>query len=234
VTTRTIFITGANRGIGFALTKAYLNRREYRIFSSYRSPESSGQLLSLADLHPEHLIPLCMDVCDTGQIHEAAAIVRQYTNSLDILINNAGMLIQEDNFGDMTADNLLKTFETNVSGTLLVTQNLLALLKNGTDAKIINMSSEAGSISTWEKNIIGSYAVSKAALNMLSKIMSVQLKEKNIITVTVHPGNIKTDMGPENDTSPEICVGEMLELIDSLKPSDNGRFMRRDKTALAW
>ena len=229
-----VFITGANRGIGFALTHEFLLTSDDYIFVTYRSPDSSQDLLSLADAHPDRITPIRMDVTDSDHIRDAVSTVKQHTPKLDLLINNAGMLIQEANFSDISADNLLKTFKTNVLGVLLVTQNLLELLRLGNNARIINISSEAGSISTWEKTIIGSYAISKSALNMLTKITSVQLQDDNIITVAVHPGNIKTDMGPENDTPPETCAKNLIALIQSLQAADNGRYMRWDKTPLEW
>ena len=231
---KTLFITGANRGIGFALVEAYLTKTDYQIFASYRRADSSGDLLSLAEIQPERLFLFQMDVTETRQIHLAVETLEKQSQKIDLLINNAGMLIQENSFVDMSAENLLQSLKTNTIGALLVTQSMLHLLKVGENPCVVNISSEAGSISTWDKTILGSYAVSKAALNMLTKILSQQLIESGITTVAVHPGNIQTDMGPENPTLPEDCAAYLLPLFEKLDTRNNGTFIQWDGQIIAW
>jgi NAD(P)-dependent dehydrogenase (short-subunit alcohol dehydrogenase family) len=228
---QTVVIIGANRGIGLALVEAYLARTSHRLIATYRSAGSAGQLIALAGQHAQRLTLIQMDVTDEAQVRAAAG---QSHVPVDLLINNAGILFQETAFTDMTAEHLLQSVDVNAGGALRVTQALLPRLQAADGARVVNISSEAASISTRNKTSVGSYAISKAALNMLTRIMAMQLGEWGIVTIAVHPGNIRTDMGPENPTAPEDCARHLLALFGGITAADNGRYLLWDGTDIPW
>lgn len=136
----------------------------------------------------------------------------------------------------------MNVFETNVAGVSNVTEAFLPLLrKSGEDKtkKILNMSSIIGSIAVIASINPGSqasaYAVSKAALNMLTKMTATLLAKENFIVYASHPGWVKTDMGGENaPIEPVDSIAGMLNVIDNLTPEQNGAFLDFQGKEVAW
>jgi NAD(P)-dependent dehydrogenase (short-subunit alcohol dehydrogenase family) len=136
----------------------------------------------------------------------------------------------------------MNVFETNVAGVSNVTEAFLSLLrKSGEDKtkKILNMSSIIGSIAVIASINPGSqasaYAVSKAALNMLTKMTATLLAKENFIVYASHPGWVKTDMGGESaPIEPVDSIAGMLNVIDNLTPEQNGAFIDFQGKEVAW
>jgi NAD(P)-dependent dehydrogenase (short-subunit alcohol dehydrogenase family) len=136
----------------------------------------------------------------------------------------------------------MNVFETNVVGVSNVTEAFLPLLrKSGEDKtkKILNMSSIFGSIaviaSINPSSQGAAYAVSKSALNMLTKMTATLLAKENFIVYASHPGWVKTDMGGENATTePVDSIAGMLNVVDNLTPEQNGAFLDFQGKEIAW
>ena len=143
---RRVLITGANRGIGLELVRQCLANGDY-VFAGCRYPKRARDLQLLTDSYPDQLTSLKIDITDEGTIDESKAKVQAQVDGLDILFNNAGVYVGGETIEDVCAEDLMFTVRVNAVGPLLVAQRFLSLLKNGKTPRIINISSEAGSIS---------------------------------------------------------------------------------------
>ncbi|MGC9778359.1 MAG: SDR family NAD(P)-dependent oxidoreductase [Candidatus Heimdallarchaeota archaeon] len=116
-----------------------------------------------------------------------------------------------------------------------MSEKFLPLLERGTNAKIINMSSQNGSITQRTQGGKYSYCTSKAALNMITKILSNDLREKEITVLAIQPGWIQTDMGGLNaPLKPERSISKIIELVESKKIADTGKFLTQEDNVLPW
>lgn len=222
---RHILITGANRGLGLELTRQTLDRGDH-VFATCRHPEEAHALRALNDVHAAQLSILSLDVTDEASIIAAEEMVRTQTDHLDILINNAGVNPRGERLGDLDAETLLHTFHVNSVGPMMVAQRFLDLLRAGERSKIVNISSQMGSLIQKKSGGSYSYCTSKAALNMLTRALAFDLRSEGIIVVAMHPGWVRTDMGGSHaPLSPAESVSGMLRVIDKLKPTDTGRFL---------
>ena len=123
----------------------------------------------------------------------------------------------------------------NAVGQVLVAQQFLDLLKAGTNPKIINVTSEAGSISTMNRFRGYYYFGSKAAMNMFSRSMAWDPDTGGIITIALHPGWVRTDMGGSDaDLSVTESAEGILKVIAGLRPEDNGKFFTWDGKEYPW
>lgn len=225
-------VSGANRGLGLEMTRQLLVRGD-RVVAACRHPGRALDLTRLAGEHPGrlHLIPL--DLMDTRSIDE---LVRE-TNALDLrfdlVVNNAGMLVEGERFGEIEGKSLRDSFAVNAEGAFLLTQALASRLAES--AKVVNLSSTLGSIARTDSLYSPSYAMSKAALNMATRLLAIALRDQGVIVVAVSPGWVRTDMGGAGaPLKPEASVASMLRVIDHLKPSDSGRFLAQTGETIAW
>ncbi|KAA3646105.1 MAG: SDR family NAD(P)-dependent oxidoreductase [Chloroflexi bacterium] len=230
-----IFITGANRGIGLELARQTLLRGD-RVFAAARQPENAIDLQELKAIYGDQLTIVRLEVTNQAEIDTAVEQVRKEADGLDVLINNAGMLPPTDSLDSLEADTILKTLEVNSVAPLMISKAFMGLLQNGTEAKIVNISSQAGSLSArrvWEGRY--SYSASKSALNMLSKTLAAEVEKDGISVVIIHPGWVSTDMGGSAApvTPPESAAG-ILQVLDNLTLKDTARFFAWDGTEVPW
>jgi NAD(P)-dependent dehydrogenase (short-subunit alcohol dehydrogenase family) len=220
---RNIFITGADKGLGAALVAHFL-RDGYQVLAGVHA--SSTELLSslASDAQQVHLIPL--DVTLPESIAHAVHQTLEITSALDILVNNAGVHLEKEaasleelNFGD---GHLERTMAVNAFGPLRVVQQFLPLLENGHGKLIVNISSEAGSIADCWRSREFAYCMSKAALNMQSKLLRNYLAPRGYQVLAVHPGWMRTDMGGQSaDISPDQAAAGIFDLVrQGHQPSD--------------
>jgi len=193
------------------------------------------KLTELAAAHPGHLSVLPLDLNKersiTGLAHETGML----TDKLDALINNAGVLVSGERYGELAAKTFAETFAINVIGPLLLTQALTALLEQGKAARVINLSSDLGSQGDTVAFNTPSYAISKAALNMVTRLTAAELGARGITVISLNPGWVKTDMGGAHaPLAVNESVAGMLKVIDGLKPGDGGRFLDYNGTDVAW
>ncbi len=220
-----VLITGASRGIGLEFVRQYLSQGA-RVFAAARNPDT-GELARLAKQHPDQLSLVTLDITRDQDLPTAVAAVRQHTQALDVLINNAGITIKGQKLGTYTREAMLEVLHTNSVAPILVGQAFVELLRHGTNPRIINIGSQVGSF-TWNKSGMSTlYAASKTALNMYTR--SFANEAAGIVTVSVHPGWVQTDMGgKEAPLTPPQSVQHLRTLIDRLAPADNGRFFNYD------
>ncbi|WP_319480219.1 SDR family NAD(P)-dependent oxidoreductase [uncultured Draconibacterium sp.] len=214
---KTIIISGSSRGIGMALTKKLLSRNDVEIIGTSTSGKNS--------LQDDYFRCLPLKLEDKNSIEEFAKLIEN--KKIDYLVNNAGVLMDDWNESKIDFQNLLKTFEINLFGTIRFTEALLSQFNPG--AHIVNVTSEWGSFS--EKNFdefLPHYKMSKAALNMYTKLLAERLKSKQIKVSALDPGWVKTDMGgmQASRTSDEVA-NELLNLLEG--DYETGKFWHRGK-----
>ncbi|PPA69117.1 SDR family oxidoreductase [Jeotgalibacillus proteolyticus] len=209
-----IFITGANRGLGLALVQKGIERGDF-IFAGVRSAEEAEKGI-LGDLNKTGQLRIVqVDVADEASVVKAKNEIEKSAGFLDVIINNAGILLESDkSIEELDLNECMKSFDVNTLGPIRVIKHLLPLLEKGSQQSIINISSDAGSISN---AYVGNYpyCLSKVALNLLSEKLDLYLKEKEIQVLSIHPGWVRTDMGGEKAAiSPETSSEGIYRLID--------------------
>jgi len=229
-----VLVTGANRGLGLEFVRELLARGD-RVYAACRHPGRALALTELAGAHPGHLAVLPLEVDKERSIAELVREVAALTETLDVLINNAGMLVSGERFGALAGKSLLDTFAANVVGPVLLTQALAPLLEKSGAAKVMNVSSILGSIADTEAFGTPSYAISKAALNMATRQLAHALKPHGVTVFCAHPGWVKTDMGGSGATlSPQTSVAGLLKALDAIKPTAAGTFVDFRGHKLLW
>ncbi|KAI8370225.1 4-dihydrotrisporin dehydrogenase [Blakeslea trispora] len=239
MTPSTFVITGTSRGLGLELVRQ-LSSKGHTVFACARNPDASEKLQALVD--HKHVIPIQMDTVNKKSIETAVKeIERQAPDGIDVLINNAAIL------GDLhatpeelTRDSLGQVFDVNVSSTNDVTMSLLPLLrKRGQDKikKIVNITSTIGSIELAHE--LGkdrvAYCVSKAALNMLTRLTALNLAKENFIVYAACPGYVKTDMGGKDAfITPEESVTNQIAKLEKVTLEDNGKFFGNNGDIVPW
>jgi NAD(P)-dependent dehydrogenase (short-subunit alcohol dehydrogenase family) len=225
-------VSGANRGLGFEMTRQLLARGD-RVVGACRQPGKAIALTRLAGEHPGKLHVLPLDLADPRTIAELARQIGALDLDVELLVNNAGVLIEHERFGAIEPKSLRDSFAVNAEGAFLLAQALNPHLADG--AKVVNLSSTLGSITSTSSLYSPSYAMSKAALNMATRLLSIALAERNIVVVSMSPGWVRTDMGGAGaPLKPEASIASMLRVIDHLKRSDNGRFLSQNGETIPW
>ncbi|MEX2012504.1 MAG: SDR family NAD(P)-dependent oxidoreductase [Patescibacteria group bacterium] len=213
-------LTGASRGIGLATAKLLI-KRGWRVIGTHNQ--------NIIPIKSDHLVAIKLDLASPKSIAEAVKKIKQEAATIDALINNAATL--EDALDEKAVmEKIRTTLEVNLLGTINFTEGLLPLLHKG--SQVININSVYGSFSfpVEEVDAIG-YRLSKAALNMYTRILAFGLKNKGIIVSSLDPGWVKTDMGnivanelEGPDREPEQPAQEILDILESVK--ETGQFWR--------
>lgn len=193
-------VTGGSRGIGRGLVEKLLTRGN-RVIATTRNPDSAIELQRLAQTQPELLTVTALDVSSPESIRAWADTVAAATSHVDVLINNAGVYgPRVPDISSVLANDLVDVFNTNAVGPLLVVQQLLArrLLGAPGNSLVVSVSNIMAShgdttVSSVTPGGYG-YRASKAALNIMTKAMTLELKDAGVQFVLVHPGYVKTDM----------------------------------------
>lgn len=216
-------VTGANRGIGLALAAA-LAARGHHVLATCRtsSPALSALGVEVAD---------GVDVSTDEGLARLVAAVGDRT--VDLLINNAGILVWGDRLGALNVEGIREQFEVNALAPLRVTDALRDRLAQG--AKIGLVTSRMGSIDDNSSGGAYGYRMSKAALNMAGKSLAVDLRGRGIAVAILHPGMVKTDMiGGRGQVEPEDAARGLLARIDELTIETSGGFWHANGERLPW
>lgn len=231
-----IFMTGANRGLGLEMVRQYVAQGE-RVFAACRIPEKADALRQLALQYPDQVVIVQLEVTDQTQIDSSVEAVSAKTESLDIVINNAGINPPraEQTLETITAAMMLHVLNVNAVASLMVSKAFVRLLKPGHNPRLVQISSQLGSLERKTSGGTYAYTTSKAAMNMVARALAGDLAQYGITTVTMHPGWVQTDMGGASASlTPEESARGVMNVIAGLKPSDNGKFFQWDGTLHAW
>ncbi|MCM3110986.1 SDR family oxidoreductase [Lederbergia lenta] len=211
-----ILITGANRGLGYFLTKLGLEKGHI-IVAGVRSLEVSAirLLVPLQEMYKEKLEIVQLDVTNEQSVLFAAESAKEKGKQIDSIINNAGVLLERDkSIEELDIEECMKTIDINTLGPMRVIKHFLPLLEQGEKQSIINITSEAGSLTNAYSGDYP-YGISKVALNMFSEKLNVYLRGKDIHVFAVHPGWMRTDMGGEQaPTDPTDTAEGIYDMIE--------------------
>ena len=235
----TILITGANRGIGLEFTRRYA-ADGWDIIACCRTADKAHELQALADDNSAIIIEQ-LDVRNHANIE---ALGEKYTATpLDVLLNNAGIIgpipiadnIHLQHFGSIDYAVWQEVLETNTFGPIKLAETFVDNLAASKQKKLINISSNVGSITERCQPAIA-YASSKSALNRVTTIIAEQLKDRDIIAALFCPGAVKTRMDAWGNAGVGIeeSVSSLRPLIETLTMSDSGSFRDYTGRTIAW
>ena len=219
----TFLVTGANRGIGYEYCRQ-LQQRGDDVIAVCRS--ASEELLALG-VRVETGVDL------TSEVAVGALAAKLQSVSLDVLINNAGIL-ERVSLDTLDVDSIRRQFDVNAIGPLRLTQALLPNMKAG--SKVILMTSRMGSIGDNTSGNSYGYRMSKVALSMAGKSLSHDLKPRGIAVGILHPGLVSTRMTgfTANGITPETSVKGLLARINALTLENSGTFWHANGEILPW
>ena len=222
---KTVLITGANRGIGLALTRHFTDRGDTVIAAC----RNSSDALAATGAQVESGV----DVTDDDAL--AALVERLGDTRIDLLVLNAGILEREA-LGEIDAagfDSMRRQFEVNALGPLRVAQALMEKLAD--NAKVGIITSRMGSMADNGSGGRYGYRASKAAVNAIGKSLAVDLAPRGIAVFLLHPGFVATEMvGGSGDVSPEQAAAQLIERLDTLTLEQTGTFWHANGGPLPW
>ena len=233
---KSILITGGNRGLGLAMVKKFCDLG----FSVYATYRNENQLLEVKnEIAGKQVTWLKLDVTKTADIRNIHNFFRENKIKLDVLVNNAGVFLETRDNPSQSSSLLkvdpviiLKTIETNTVGPIKLIQAMIPLMIENGGGRVINISSGLGSLDEMGGNWPG-YRMSKTSLNAVTRILHAECHDKGIYVNSICPGWCRTDMGgQEASQSAEEGVETVVWLATEAK-IDSGKFYR-DKQEIAW
>ena len=217
----TTLVTGCNRGIGLQLAGQLRDRGDNVIgVCRTASPELKALGIRIID---------GIDVSDGNSVQALKAALGD--EPLDILINNAGILLR-DTFGELDYDAMLRQYEVNALGPLRVTEALADNLREG--SKVAIVSSRVGSIDDNGSGGNWGYRASKTAVNMIGTNLMHELKPRGIAAALLHPGLVATDMTGQHGISAADSARGLIERINELNLENTGGFWHAEGYTLPW
>lgn len=228
-------VTGANKGIGLEIARQ-LAQRGYHVWMGAREARKGTVAAQQLEVDGLPVDPVVLDVTRTDSVMAAASAVRERSQRLDVLVNNAGVLLDRQQPPSQTPPDLLRaTLETNLIGVLNVTRAFLPLLQASGGARVINVSSGGGQLC----DMIGSlwapaYQVSKTALNALTCLLAGELKPLGIPVNAICPGWCRTDMGGAEAPRTAAQGADTAVWLATEAPREvTGKFFR-DRLEIPW
>ena len=234
---RIALVTGANKGIGFEVARQ-LARRNFRVFIGAR--DSDAGVAAVQKLNKEgekeeygEITFLKIDVSKPDSIRRAAEEFSRSTDRLDVLVNNAGILLDDDKDVLMIAPEIFETtLRTNTVGALLVSQAFVPFLKKSDAPRIVNVSSGGGQLADGADGWVPAYCISKTALNGVTVQLAAALPKFAVNSVC--PGWVRTDMGGSNATRSVLeGAAGVVWLAADAPQSETSKFWR-DRKVIPW
>jgi len=237
---KTVLITGANKGIGFETAKQMAQLGYYVYLGSRDKDKGLNAINKLKDLGISNVESIEIDVTDINSIKHAKQELETRIDTLDVLINNAGISGGPDqSFSTGKIEILRNVFETNFFGAVQTTQQFLGLLKKSTEPVIVNVSSELGSLKLHSStlnpnyNIYDAYSSSKTALNAYTVMLANELRDANFIINSVSPGYTATDLNQHKGTQTVEQGAKYIVKYATLGiDGPTGKFFRDEE--IAW
>ncbi len=234
--TKYVLITGANKGIGFATAQG-LAKKGFHVIIGARDPVKGKKAVDEIIKAKGKASLLQIDVSDEKSVKAAAVSINKQIPHLDVLINNAGILIDMGaNILKLEEKTMQQTMQTNLYGPLRVTQAFYPLLKKAPSARVINISSSGGKLT---RNDIApgfspAYCISKTAVNRLTQELAGQFVNDGIVVNSMCPGWCKTDLGSKGaPRTVEQGADTAIWLATDAPKTINGKFLT-DRKVIDW
>jgi NAD(P)-dependent dehydrogenase (short-subunit alcohol dehydrogenase family) len=235
--TRVALISGGNRGIGLEIGRQLARRGVLIVIGARDLAKGETAALAIRD-DGQHAETVQLDIADGNSVAAAVEEVVRRHGRIEILINNAAILIDgpggfKSSLFELKADTARQTFETNLLGPLRLTQAVAPIMERNGYGRIVNLSSGAGQLSDMRSGF-PAYRMSKTALNALTRITAAELASTNIKVNAVCPGWVRTDMGGAEAERP-VEIGAETPVWLATLPEDGptGGFFR-DKRPIPW
>lgn len=231
---KTAVVTGANRGIGFEVCRQ-LAHLGMKVILTARDKEKGRKAAQSLQNEGMDVVFHSLDVTKEESIQGLAEWLEQTHGRVDILVNNAGIQVDRDNTAlQADIDKIKETMETNVYGPLRVCKALVPMIRKSNFGRIINVSSGMGALSVLTRARVArtpGYCVSKAALNVVTKLLGNELLDTNVTVNSMAPGNVRTDMNPRGERSVEEGADTIVWLATECTAS--GKFFE-DREERDW
>lgn len=230
-------VTGANRGLGLGTSEA-LAQRGFKVIMAMRNPDKIQKQINALKVKDLDIVPMKLDVSQEKSINDFVEQIRREYGFVDVLVNNAGIMIDSEDGGNSSifktkATTIQKTFATNTLGPFLLTQKIFPLMKQEGYGRIVNVSSGMSQLSE-PQTAYAAYRISKTALNMVTNIFAMEAQGSDICVNSVSPGWVRTDMGgPNADRSVDQGIKGIVWAATLPKGGPNGGFFR-DGESLSW
>ncbi|QDK39228.1 SDR family NAD(P)-dependent oxidoreductase [Bdellovibrio sp. NC01] len=230
-------VTGASRGLGLATSEA-LAQRGYKVVMAMRNPEKAQKVINNLKMKDLDVVAMKLDVAQEKSINDFVEAFRREYGFVDVLVNNAGIFIDNEEGGDKSvfktkASTIQKTLATNTIGPFLLTQKLFPLMKQEGYGRIVNVSSGMGQLGEMD-GAYAAYRMSKTALNVVTRVFAAEAGGADVLVNSICPGWVKTDMGGQgaNRTIDQGIKG-ILWAATLPKGGPNGGFFR-DGEPIEW
>jgi NAD(P)-dependent dehydrogenase (short-subunit alcohol dehydrogenase family) len=227
-------VTGANRGLGLEASRQLLARGMTVVMAGRDLAALEHARLSLDKDAHDRAVSVPIDVTDSDSIVAAQRIVSERVGSVDVLINNAAVLLFENEDAlSIPASAYRQTFETNVFGIVLVCRTFVPEMARRRYGRVVNVSSGAGQLATMSA-YAPAYSMSKAALNAFTRILASTYRGAGVLVNAVDPGWVRTDMGgPSAPRSPQEGADTIVWLATLPDDGPTGGFFR-DRRTIDW
>jgi NAD(P)-dependent dehydrogenase (short-subunit alcohol dehydrogenase family) len=231
--TRVALVTGANRGLGLETSRQLLANGLHVVLAGRDEGALARALRSLRQ-DEEHAMTVSMDVTDVASIKRAQQAIARRFGSVDVLVNNAAVLLYEDEAVlSIPSDAYRRTFDTNVFGVIDVCRAFAPEMALAGYGRIVNVSSGAGQLATMS-TYAPAYSMSKAALNAFTRILAHTYRGSGVLVNAVDPGWVRTDMGrPSAPRSPQEGADTIVWLATLPEDGPTGGFFH-DRRAIEW
>jgi NAD(P)-dependent dehydrogenase (short-subunit alcohol dehydrogenase family) len=229
---KTALITGANKGIGHEVARQ-LAAKGFQVFVGARNAKAGRKATEEIAKKCGNATFLEIDVADNDSVTTAAREFLNNADRLDVLVNNAGIIVDGDDAILEISDELFrKTVETNTLGPLRVTRAFLPLLRKSKAPRVVNVSSGGGQLTGGADGWAPAYCISKTALNGATVQLAAALPKFAVNSVC--PGWVRTEMGGENANRSVEEGAETIVWLASEAPQDlTGKFLR-DRKEIPW
>jgi NAD(P)-dependent dehydrogenase (short-subunit alcohol dehydrogenase family) len=229
---KTALITGANKGVGHEVARQ-LAAKGFHVFVGARNAKAGRKAAEEIARKCGKATFLEIDVADNDSVTTGACEFSKIENHLDVLVNNAGIIVDGDNAILEISDDLFrKTLETNTLGALRVTRVFVPLLRKSKAPRVINVSSSGGQLTCGADGWAPAYCISKTALNGVTVQLAAALSKFAVNSVC--PGWVRTEMGGENASrSVEEGADTIVWLASEAPQKVTGKFLR-DRKEIPW
>ena len=237
----TVLITGANRGIGLEHVKVFAEKGN-KVLACCRNPDSASDLKALADQDGLDITLHALDVTDANSVAALSDALKG--TPIDILMNNAGSIgpkeydeqMKDHEFGNMDYDNWVEIFKINTMGPMRVVEALVDNVAQSDKKFIVNISTHFSSIALQKIGRGYGYASTKAALNMVTKLLACEFEDRGITVIAMAPGRVKTKLGGWDDAplTVEASVAGQHDVLEKLTPENSGEFWAFRGDQVPW